>query len=242
VSAHLADGLVRHEDGVVRCWWCGTDPLYVRYHDLEWGTPVTDEVRLFEKLSLEGFQAGLSWITILRKRERFREVFAGFRPEAVARFGARDVARLLRDPGIVRHRGKVTAVIENARRYEALCAEFGSLAAFIWSFEPRGARPAPTARQAIPAVVPASAAMSKALKVRGWRFVGPTTMYALFQAMGLVNDHLAGCRRRAEVDAVRASFMPPAVEGLGASAAAPPAQPGRSPSRAGPRGGARRPG
>lgn len=208
--ARLAEGLVRHADDVVRCWWCGTDPLYVRYHDTEWGTPVIDDVRLFEKLSLEGFQAGLSWITILRKREHFRAAFEGFEPARVARFGARDVTRLLADAGIVRHRGKITAVIDNARRYEALCAEFGSLAAFIWSFQPGAEeRPARVVRSAIPSVIPSSVAMSKALKARGWRFVGPTTMYALFQAMGLVNDHLEGCARRREVDAARAAMRVP---------------------------------
>jgi DNA-3-methyladenine glycosylase I len=206
----LADGLSRHADGVVRCWWCGTDPLYVRYHDAEWGTPVTDEVRLFEKMSLEGFQAGLSWLTILRKREHFRAAFAGFDPAKVARFGARDVTRLLGDAGIVRHRGKITAVIDNARRYEALCAEFGSLARFIWSFEPPASeRPARVVRARIPASTASSTAMSKALKARGWRFVGPTTMYALFQAMGLVNDHLDGCARRAAVDSLRATTRAP---------------------------------
>jgi DNA-3-methyladenine glycosylase I len=206
----LAEGLVRHDDGVVRCWWCGTDPLYVRYHDTEWGTPVTDDVRLFEKLSLEGFQAGLSWITILRKRESFRAAFAGFEPQRVARFGARDITRLLGDAGIVRHRGKITAVIDNARRYEELCAEFGSLASFIWSFQPSTAdRPSRVVRSGIPSVSPGSVAMSKALKSRGWRFVGPTTMYALFQAMGLVNDHLHGCARRATVERARAAMRAP---------------------------------
>lgn len=199
-----ADGLVRHDDGRVRCWWCGTDPDYVAYHDTEWGTPVTDDVRLFEKLSLEGFQAGLSWLTILRKRERFRAAFAGFEPARIARFGARDVARLLGDAGIVRHRGKITAVIDNAKRYPALCAEFGSLSAFIWHHRPaEHERPARLVRATIPSVTPSSLAMSKALKARGWRFVGPTTMYALFQAMGLVNDHLEGCFRRPEIAARR---------------------------------------
>lgn len=203
----LAEGLVKHEDGVVRCWWCGTDPLYMRYHDTEWGTPVTDDVRLFEKLSLEGFQAGLSWITILRKRENFRAAFAGFDPNKIARFGARDVTRLLGDAGIVRHRGKITSVIDNARRYEALCAEFGSLARFIWGFEPAAAeRPKRVVRQAVPSIVPSSVAMSKELKRRGWRFVGPTTMYALFQAMGLVNDHLTGCDRRPVVESARSAI------------------------------------
>lgn len=205
-----ADGLQRDAKGVVRCWWCGDDPLYVRYHDVEWATPVTDDVRLFEKLSLEGFQAGLSWITILRKREAFREAFAGFEPARVARFGARDVTRLLGNAGIVRHRGKIEAVIGNAQRYVSLCEEFGSLAAFIWSFEPPASeRVARTGRREIPSVVPSSTAMSKALKQRGWRFVGPTTMYALFQAMGLVNDHLVGCHRREPVERLRAAMRVP---------------------------------
>lgn len=210
MSVLLAKGLQRDDKGVVRCWWCGTDALYVRYHDIEWGAPVTDDVRLFEKLSLEGFQAGLSWITILRKREHFRAAFAGFDPARVARFGARDVSRLLGDAGIVRHRGKIEAVIGNAQRYETLCEEFGSLAAFVWSFEPSAAgRPKAMTRAAIPNLVPESVAMSKALKRRGWRFVGPTTMYALFQAMGLVNDHLEGCHRRPEVAAARAATRVP---------------------------------
>lgn len=193
-----------------RCWWCGTDPDYVRYHDDEWGSPVIDDVRLFEKLSLEGFQAGLSWLTILRKRENFRRAFARFDPAAVARFGARDVRRLLADAGIVRHRGKIEAVIANARRYEALCAEAGSLAAFIWGFEPSVRdRPQRVTRDTIPAHTAASAALSKALRQRGWRFVGPTTMYALFQAMGVVNDHVEGCAQRRRVEALRRQLVRP---------------------------------
>lgn len=200
------DGLLRGADGVVRCWWCGDAEDYVRYHDTEWGMPVTEDVRLFEKLSLEGFQAGLSWITILRKRDAFRHAFAGFEPARVARFGAREITRLLADAGIVRHRGKIEAVINNARCYRSLCAEFGSLGAFIWSFQP-GAdeRSIPRDRTAIPAVTASSTAMSKALKQRGWKFVGPTTMYALFQAMGLVNDHLEGCSRRDVVARARSA-------------------------------------
>lgn len=206
----LAEGLIRHDDGRVRCWWCGTDPGYVAYHDVEWGTPVTDDVRLFEKLSLEGFQSGLSWLTILRKREHFRAAFAGFDPIRVARFGARDVTRLLGDASIVRHRGKITAVIDNAKRYPELCDEFGSLAGFIWSHQPaREERPARLTRHAIPSQTASSVTMSKALKARGWRFVGPTTMYALFQAMGLVNDHLEGCFRRPVVEAARAALSVP---------------------------------
>lgn len=210
MSAKLSEGLQRDAQGVVRCWWCGTDELYVRYHDAEWGSPVVNDIRLFEKLSLEGFQAGLSWITILRKRENFRAAFAGFDPSRVARFGSRDITRLLADAGIVRHRGKIEAVIGNAQRYEALCAEFGSLAAFIWSFEPKAKdRPTLVTRSAIPNIIPESVAMSKALKKRDWRFVGPTTMYALFQAMGVVNDHLEGCHRRPEVARSRAATRVP---------------------------------
>ncbi len=212
MSALLSNGLQRDDQGIVRCWWCGSDELYVHYHDTEWGTAVTDDVRLFEKLSLEGFQAGLSWITILRKRENFRAAFAGFDPARVARFGARDITRLLGDAGIVRHRGKIEAVIGNAQRYDALCVEFGSLAAFVWSFEPAIVdRPAVMTRAAIPSIVPESVALSKALKQRGWRFVGPTTMYALFQAMGLVNDHLDGCHRRPVVARTRAATRVPRV-------------------------------
>ncbi len=173
--------------------------------------PVVDDVRLFEKLSLEGFQAGLSWITILRKREAFRAAFRGFVPREVAAFGTRDVARLLRDPGIVRHRGKIEAVIHNAARYPELVAEAGSLARFLWSHEPRAEeRPRRVVPGAIPASVDSSVALSKALKKRGWKFVGPTTMYALFQAMGMVNDHVEGCFRRAEVDQLRAALVRPA--------------------------------
>jgi len=200
----LSRGLQRGNDGRLRCSWCGDSAEYVSYHDDEWGAPVQDEVRLFEKLSLEGFQAGLSWLTILRKRENFRRAFAGFTPARVAAFGASDVRRLLGDTGIIRHRGKIEAVINNARRYEDLRDECGSLARFIWDFEPAAfERPKRVTFDVIPAKTLASAALSKALKERGWRFVGPTTMYALFQAMGLVNDHLDGCFRRSEVDQMR---------------------------------------
>ncbi|MHB1297378.1 MAG: DNA-3-methyladenine glycosylase I [Gemmatimonadaceae bacterium] len=205
-----SDGLRHSADGVARCWWCGDSEEYVRYHDLEWGAPVTDDVRLFEKLSLEGFQAGLSWITILRKRENFRRAFDGFVPARVAAYRAADVRRLLADPGIVRHRGKIEAAINNAARYAELRAEAGSLAAFIWSFEPEEpARSVRVTRGAIPATVESSVALSKALKKRGWEFVGPTTMYALFQAMGMVNDHVHGCARRAEIDRLRRALERP---------------------------------
>jgi DNA-3-methyladenine glycosylase I len=210
--ARLAEGLVRGEDGVVRCAWAASHPDYARYHDEEWGFPVADDRRLFEKLCLEGFQSGLSWLTILRKRERFRAAFRGFDWEAVARFGARDVSRLLRDEGIVRHRGKIESTVNNARRARALRAEAGSLAAFFWSFEPPASdRPKrltwPVLRTM--ATTPASVALSKALKQRGWTFVGPTTAYAFMQAMGLVNDHVHGCAARERAERARARFPRP---------------------------------
>jgi DNA-3-methyladenine glycosylase I len=210
--ARLAEGLRRGEDGVVRCFWAGTDPLYARYHDEEWGFPVADDRRLFEKICLEGFQAGLSWLTILRKRESFRAAFREFDLEAVARFGARDTARLLRDAGIVRHRGKIESTINNARRARELLGEKGSLARFFWSFEPEAAdRPRrltwPVLRTM--ATTPASTALSKDLKRRGFTFVGPTTAYAFMQAMGLVNDHIQGCAVRERVERARSRFRRP---------------------------------
>jgi DNA-3-methyladenine glycosylase I len=191
----MVDGLYESDDGRTRCWWCADDADYVAYHDTEWGVPVHDDRRLFEKLCLEGFQAGLSWLTILRKRARFREVFAGFEPEAVARFGADDVARLMSDTGIVRNRAKIEATIGNARAYLDLVAAEGSLDAYVWGFAP-DVHPVPRAIADIRATSPESVAMSKDLKRRGWAFVGPTTVYAFQQAMGLVDDHLAGCWRR----------------------------------------------
>lgn len=172
----------------VRCFWCGTDPDYVAYHDTEWGFPVTDDRRLFEKLCLEGFQSGLSWLTILRKREAFRRAFAGFDFEKVARFGDRDVARMLADASIVRHRGKIEAAINNARRACSLVEEAGSLSSYIWRYERKPRQGPVTASTS-----PESVAFSKDLKKRGWAFVGPTTMYAFMQAMGLVNDHAETC-------------------------------------------------
>jgi DNA-3-methyladenine glycosylase I len=200
------------QDGGARCAWCGTDPLYVAYHDREWGLPVADDARLFEKLCLEGFQAGLAWITILRKRERFRRVFRGFEIDAVARMGARDVERLLGDPGIVRHRGKIESALANARRAAALREEFGSLAAYVWRFEPPAAeRPRRLTRAALAKLTesPASRALSRDLRGRGWSFVGPTTVYAFMQAMGLVNDHLEGCAARESALRARRAFEPP---------------------------------
>jgi DNA-3-methyladenine glycosylase I len=194
-----------------RCWWCGEDPLYVRYHDEEWGTPVTDDHRLFEKICLEGFQAGLSWLTILRKREHFREAFAEFDYDRVARFTARDVTRLLKDPGIVRHRGKIESTINNARRARELRDECGSLAAYFWRWQPDPAtRPARITKEALMQLArsPESIALSKDLKKRGWTFVGPTTVYAFMQAMGLVNDHVEDCDRRVAVEKLRTLSRP----------------------------------
>jgi DNA-3-methyladenine glycosylase I len=206
-----ADGLIKGPDGRRRCWWPGNDALYLTYHDEEWGRPVTDDRRLFEKLCLEGFQAGLSWLTILRKRENFRTAFADFDIEEVAGFGPKDVKRLLNDPGIVRHGGKIESVINNAQRAVALIEEAGSIAAFVWRYEPAG-RPKRLDRSTL-AQMPKtteSTALSKALKSRGWSFVGPTTVYAFMQAMGLVNDHLTGCASRAPAEAERRVFARPA--------------------------------
>jgi DNA-3-methyladenine glycosylase I len=178
-----------------RCWWAGTDPLYVAYHDEEWGQPVHDDTRLFEKLCLEGFQAGLSWLTILRKRPAFRVAFAGFDIPTVAHLDENDVRRLLADPGIVRNRAKIEATISNARAALDLVTREGSLSEFVWSFQPPP-KPAPRIPEDIPSRTPESTALSKALKTQGFRFVGPTTVYACMQAVGLVNDHLEGCPAR----------------------------------------------
>jgi len=188
-------GLFKGDDGALRCTWCQATPAYQHYHDHEWGRPVTDDRRLFEKLCLEGFQAGLSWLTILNKREAFRAAFANFDAERVARYGARDVTRLLGDAGIVRHRGKIESTINNAQRVLELRAEFGTLSDYVWQrYGPApGSRPKRISFGAIPATSPESVALSKDLKKRGWTFVGPTTMYAFMQAMGLVNDHVDGC-------------------------------------------------
>ena len=199
---------------VNRCWWCGTDPLYVEYHDTEWGKPVTDDRRLFEKVCLEGFQAGLSWLTILRKRENFRRAFANFDLDRVARYTARDVTRLLKDEGIIRHRGKIESTINNAQRAIALREECGSLSAYFWRWEPNAAsRPKRITREALSgmAMSPESIALSKDLRKRGWTFVGPTTIYAFMQAMGLVNDHVEDCDfsgRRARRTGARAGTRP----------------------------------
>lgn len=193
-------------DGKPRCRWCGAAPEFLLYHDSEWGFPVGDDHRLFEKLSLEGFQSGLSWRTILAKRENFRAAFHDFDFDKVARFTQRDVDRLLKDEGIVRHRGKIEAVINNAQRAMELVEREGSLAAYIWQYEPD------TTHVAEPQTASTSAqsiALSKDLKKQGWRFVGPTTVYAFMQAMGLINDHVDGCVIRARVEHARKEFSRP---------------------------------
>ena len=187
--------VVRGPDGVRRCWWGTSTPDYAAYHDDEWGRPVVDDTGLFEKLCLEGFQSGLSWLTILRKRDAFRRAFAGFDIPTVAQYSERDVARLLDDAAIVRHRGKIEATIANARGAIAAQEAHGSLATLFWSHEPRRTR-APRALGDLPAVTPESTALAKALKGLGFRFVGPTTVYAAMQATGVVNDHLVGCAAR----------------------------------------------
>ena len=191
-------------DGRLRCQWCAATPDYLHYHDKEWGFPVADDQRLFEKLSLEAFQSGLSWRTILAKRENFRAAFQNFDIDAVAGFGAGDVERLLGDAGIVRHRGKIEAVIQNARCAQELMAREGSLAAYVWRYEARHAAPFQSASTSL-----ASVAMSKDLKKRGWKFVGPTTVYAFMQAMGLINDHAEDCVIRAQVEDARTRFQRP---------------------------------
>lgn len=211
-TKRLAPGLQRSEEGIVRCKWPASHEDYLRYHDDEWGIPVDDEHRLFEKVCLEGFQAGLSWLTILRKRENFRRAFAHFDFERVARFNARSVERLLGDAGIVRHRGKIESTINNAKHACDLVDEYGSLGAFFWSFEPpKKSRPKRLTLAAMRKLTqsPESVAMSKALKKKGWSFVGPTTLYAFIQAMGMVNDHIEGCHARPLVDAARSSFTRP---------------------------------
>jgi len=193
----VTQGLRTHTDGLLRCWWCGDDPLYVEYHDREWGRPVHDDTRLFEKICLEGFQSGLSWLTILRKRENFRRAFANFDIGRVAQFSNDDVARLLSDAGIVRHKGKIESTINNARRCQELIAEFGSLDTFVWGF----VTVASASSADLPTQSTESVRLSKELKRRGWSFVGPTTMYAFLQSVGVVNDHLSDCWVRRDAQA-----------------------------------------
>jgi len=193
-------------DGKARCRWCGAAPEFLDYHDTEWGFPVDEDQRLFEKLSLEGFQSGLSWRTILAKRENFRAAFHDFDFDRIARYTRRDLDRLLGDAGIVRHRGKIEAAINNARQAQELVKQEGSLAAFLWRYEPRAkglAKPQTVSTSA------ESLALSKDLKKQGWKFVGPTTVYAFMQAMGLINDHVEGCVIRAKVERARKGFRRP---------------------------------
>ncbi|WP_169570298.1 DNA-3-methyladenine glycosylase I [Sneathiella limimaris] len=193
-------------DGQPRCKWAGGAPEFLDYHDREWGYPVTDDIRLFEKLCLESFQSGLSWRTILAKRENFRAAFAGFDFSQIAQFTDADRERLLADAGIVRHKGKIDAVINNAARAKEVVAEFGSLARYIWSFEPAAED---LAEPQTASTSDASVALSKDLKKRGWKFVGPTTVYAFLQAMGLINDHAHGCSVREKAEAARQVFQKP---------------------------------
>ncbi len=206
------DGLIANVDGTSSCRWHGNLPDYKAYHDTEWGRPVTDDTRLFEKICLEGFQSGLSWLTILRKRDNFRSAFAGFNIAKVAAFNEPDIERLANDASIVRHRGKIISTINNANRALVLQKEFGTLAAYFWNFEPkpehRPARVTWAWAKANP-TSEASTAISKDLKKRGWSFVGPTTIYAFCQAMGLVNDHMEGCACRAEVEMLREGLVRP---------------------------------
>ena len=197
---------VKGPDGKARCSWCAAAPEFFDYHDTEWGFPVSDDHRLFEKLSLESFQSGLSWRTILGKRENFRAAFHHFDFDKIARFKQRDVERLLKDEGIVRHRGKIEAVINNAQRAKELVKQEGSLAAYIWRFEPESKNLATPQSASTSAE---SVALSKDLKKRGWKFVGPTTVYAFMQAMGLINDHVEGCVVRNKVSQARKKFRPP---------------------------------
>jgi DNA-3-methyladenine glycosylase I len=208
-AAPATPAVVRGDDGVRRCAWAASAPEYRGYHDDEWGRPVVDDVRLYEKLCLEGFQSGLSWLTILRKRDGFRRAFAGFDPAVVAGFGDADVTRLLADAGIVRHRGKIEATIANARATLVVQDEFGSLAALVWRFEPRRrGRPVPERLGDLPPVTEESTALSKELRRHGFRFVGPTTVYAAMQSLGLVNDHFKGCPARAACERDRRALAP----------------------------------
>lgn len=208
----MSDGLIVGGDGRRRCAWAGSAPDYLEYHDHEWGRPTRDERWLFEKICLEGFQAGLSWLTILRKREHFRKAFANFEADRVAQFGDQDVARLLADSGIVRHAGKIASTINNAARAIDLMRTEGSLASYVWRFEPApAARPRRVDWAALKSTSTSaeSVALSKDLKRRAWTFVGPTTMYAFMQSAGIVNDHIEGCCCRPEVEADRGAFVRP---------------------------------
>lgn len=208
----MAKGLIKGDDGKMRCWWHGDKEDYIIYHDEEWGHPVDDDHKLFEKICLEGFQAGLSWLTILRKREHFRKVFKQFDYVKVARFGEKQVEKLLQDTGIVRHRGKINSTINNAQRAKEMAKEFGSLGKYFWQYEaPASNRPKKFDYKSLTSFTTTeeSTALSKDLKKRGWSFVGPTTAYAFMQAMGMVNDHLEGCHCRGLVEKKRKTFKRP---------------------------------
>ena len=200
--------LITGEDGKSRCFWAGPQEDYLTYHDEEWGYPVSSETRLFEKICLEGFQSGLSWYTILSKRENFREAFHGFEIEKVASMGDADIEKQVQNAGIIRHRGKIKSTINNARRAIELLEEKGSLAKHFWSYEPKNRAPIKS-RSEVPATTDVSTAISKDLKKRGWSFVGPTTAYAFMQAMGLVNDHIVGCYCYDRVEKAKAGFIRP---------------------------------
>ncbi len=193
------DSLIIGNDGLARCAWCGSDEQYIRYHDEEWGIPVYDDIRLFEKICLEGFQAGLSWLTILRKRENFRKAFDGFNFNKVANYNDVDIDRLLQNKGIIRHRGKIEATINNAQRAIELIEEKGSLSDYFWSFKPAQNRPRPKNISKIPSQTKESQALSRDLKRRGWKFVGSTTAYAFMQAMGMVDDHIENCHIKTQI-------------------------------------------
>lgn len=215
MTDEISAGLIKGSDDQLRCWWHGNHDDYIIYHDTEWGWPVDDDRRLFEKICLEGFQSGLSWLTILRKRENFRAAFETFDVEKVAKFGEADVERLLQDSGIVRHQGKIRSTINNAARALEMKKEFGSLAAYFWRFEPGPElRPTIIDYEAVKLLgkTETSAKISKDLKKRGWSFVGPTTVYAFMQAMGMVNDHLEGCICRDKIEVARKAFKRPDTE------------------------------
>ena len=200
-------------DGITRCWWCGQDSQYIHYHDEEWGRPVDDDFKLFEKICLEGFQSGLSWLTILRKRENFRQAFQGFDFYKLAELDPEETQeKLLQDEGIVRHRGKISATLNNAQQAIHLVEEFGSLAAYIWQWEPKKREPHIGKGDydfPVPSVTKTSTLLSKDLKNRGWKFFGPTTAYAFIQAMGMVNDHMEGCEHHAKIEQLRRKFVRP---------------------------------
>ena len=212
MAGQLKQGLIKSEDGHVRCFWPGDLPDYLAYHDDEWGLPVADAHRLFEKICLEGFQSGLSWLTILRKRENFREAFSEFDFTLIAKYGKRDIEKLVKNAGIIRHRGKIESTVNNAKRAMEMAEEFGSLGAYFWQFETAPAnRPKRLDHPTLKTLgkTPESIALSKDLKKRGWSFVGPTTAYAFMQAMGMVNDHIDGCFARDATEEARRKFKRP---------------------------------